>query len=487
MHYSLRSGLTALWGLILLISLSIGLILISLFREGIGAQVQQAASRAELACETIRERYASVFDGRREPAAAPNALTARDLTLILDLTLAGFEGMEGGVWHPAKGFTGYAFPTHEGTAPKRDVPEAERQSIVDLARKVSAQADSATLRYTGGRESLVIHACPLRDPAQSVAWTMIRVPTGGGAAYTRLLIGLATLFGFALVSGAWLLFLLQRWSKRVHALEQAIAGSPPDQLPQLPASGEQEMDRIIAALNDLSRRLAAAQDESLKLGTRLAQADRLAAMGRLAAVLAHEIRNPLAAMRLKAENAMAKSPQPQQEALNAVLQQVQRIDGLIQRLMAVVQPLDLKPAPVALRSWLKDRVSFFQEQADQRGVALYTDAPDLRPVFDATSVGRALENLLLNALQQTPTGGRIDVTAGREENRLLFCVEDTGPGVLASERERIFEPFMTTRADGTGLGLAIVREIVETHGGTVRCEGGSHGARFVMELPWQTS
>jgi two-component system, NtrC family, sensor histidine kinase HydH len=69
----------------------------------------------------------------------------------------------------------------------------------------------------------------------------------------------------------------------------------------------------------------------------------------------------------------------------------------------------------------------------------------------------------------------------------LFSVEDSGPGVPESERERMFEPFMTTRVDGTGLGLAIVREIAEAHNGTVRYEPGRQGARFTVELPWQRS
>ncbi|MER3445393.1 MAG: hypothetical protein C4291_00520 [Candidatus Dadabacteria bacterium] len=111
--------------------------------------------------------------------------------------------MEGGIWSPKEGFVVYAFPTYQGTAPKRDVPEAERQRIMDLASKALAHGKKETLRYEGSRESLIIHACPLSVQGQGiVAWTMIRIPIGTQVADRGLLIGLAILFLFALISGA---------------------------------------------------------------------------------------------------------------------------------------------------------------------------------------------------------------------------------------------------------------------------------------------
>jgi signal transduction histidine kinase len=113
--------------------------------------------------------------------------------------------------------------------------------------------------------------------------------------------------------------------------------------------------------------------------------------------------------------------------------------------------------------------------------------PDIVVEFDTPSIGRALDNLILNALRYTPTGGTIDITAQTGNGTVLVCVEDDGPGVPEHEREQIFEPFMSTRPEGVGLGLAIVREVVAAHGGAVRCIPGEQGARFEMELPWHTS
>jgi signal transduction histidine kinase len=100
---------------------------------------------------------------------------------------------------------------------------------------------------------------------------------------------------------------------------------------------------------------------------------------------------------------------------------------------------------------------------------------------------RALDNLIINAIQNTPSGGTISVDACRRGDKLLFQVSDTGPGVSDELRERLFEPFVTGRADGTGLGLAIVREIARNHRGQVRLVRSVGGAEFEIEVPWQPS
>jgi signal transduction histidine kinase len=100
---------------------------------------------------------------------------------------------------------------------------------------------------------------------------------------------------------------------------------------------------------------------------------------------------------------------------------------------------------------------------------------------------RALDNLIINAIQYTPAGGAITVEARRKEDMLLLRVADTGPGVGDEVRERLFEPFVTGRTDGTGLGLAIVREIARHHHGDVRLVQTAGGAVFEIEVPWQPS
>ena len=142
-----------------------------------------------------------------------------------------------------------------------------------------------------------------------------------------------------------------------------------------------------------------------------------------------------------------------------------------------------------LRAFLQARLEEVAPTANRTGVTLALDpepAADAHWNFDEKSLARAVENLLLNALQHSPSGGRIALGAEVSAERCRLLVSDTGPGVTAADAERIFEPFVTTRAEGAGLGLSLVREIAEAHGGSARClpsVEGKPGAVFVIEIP----
>ncbi len=270
MPYSLRSALTSLWVLILIMSISIGAILIGVVRQGVSAHIEGAAARVARGCAAIEDRFGRYFAGAAQPSAnLSHDVATRELTFLLDIVLAEFEGMEGGIWSPRDGFVAYAFPSYQGATPKRDVPEAEQPRIIELVGKVSGQGAMDTQRYETKREALILHACPLAGSARDVAWTMTRVSVESYASNTNLRLGLAVLFLFAVLSGTWLWLLRRRWSNQVDQLEQAIAAYPLEQLPHIPETGERELDRIVAAVNHLSKRLAAAREETGQLSQRL--------------------------------------------------------------------------------------------------------------------------------------------------------------------------------------------------------------------------
>ena len=252
-------------------------------------------------------------------------------------------------------------------------------------------------------------------------------------------------------------------------------------------AGEEDLDRIGTALNGFSERLQAALAESAKLAGRLAQADRLAALGRVTAGVAHEIRNPIAAMRLKAENAIAQPGPRQAAALRAILGQIERLDTLLRSMLAMTHPLALDLQSVPLGPWLEERVNALREKARAAGVALRGASTVEQWTFDPLHVGRALDNLLWNAVQHTPSGGEISVAITAIHNALSIRVSDTGPGIDLALREQIFEPFASGRPDGTGLGLALSREILVAHGGDARLVESESGATFELELPWRAS
>jgi signal transduction histidine kinase len=152
-----------------------------------------------------------------------------------------------------------------------------------------------------------------------------------------------------------------------------------------------------------------------------------------------------------------------------ILEQIGRLDVLLRDLLAMTQQRSMQPVPNDLAAFLDRTIIPHLELAASKGVMLETAANDTTPTqlwFDAEQMHRALDNLILNAVQNTPAGGLVKVDADSRDGRLRFRVRDTGPGVPESIRERLFEPFVTGRPDGTGLGLAVVREIARAHGGT---------------------
>lgn len=478
---SLRGQLWLLWLFILLLSAFMTAILVGLYQSGSAVQIDAARRTTRATCQSIASLYVA-------NAAQRPSLDSDLLTVLVSEVLADAAGVEGGVWDRERGFVAYAFPTHEGATAKLDVPAAETPWIVEQANKaLSSDAITEEIRR-GARDALLLAACPLHDqPPHRVAWTMTRVRTASSEAYDRLTWGLALLLGFALVSGGWLAIAMSRWSRGIAYLENALQTHPVDRLPSLERRGHQDTDRIVEALNAFTHRLAAARDETSTLGAKLLHAERLAALGRIAAGIVHEVRNPIGAMRLKAENALAHSPERQREALEVILGQIDRLNDLCESLLSLARPLRLDTRDVVVTEWLEQRLHPFRDQAEAEGVTLQGSCEVGEARFDPVQLGRALDNLVLNALQHTPSGGTVDVLIRKVETMLRVTVTDTGIGISDAVRGTLFEPFASDRSGGTGLGLAIAREIVEAHGGTIRVAPATAGAALEMEIPWRAS
>ncbi len=491
---SLRSRLLVLWLLSLLACAAVGVLLVQLYEQSTSAQTGQAEAVVARACDLIRDRYAfytAGWHGPVPPLSPPDkdgAALRRDLTAVITLALAHEAGVEGGLWQAEAGSLAYAYPTYEGGGPKLDLPAAERDRIRAANEQAAREEQPTARRWGTSSEVLLLQACPLGGPIPDLtAWAMTRVRAAPG--YARLRLGLGVLFGLILASSGWLTWLVTVWSRHVRRIEAALARHDPGTLPVLPATGERELDRIVAALNDSGRRLADSRRRSEELATRVTAAERLAAVGRVAAGVAHEIRNPLAAMRLRAENALAAGgEQRARRALTDVLGQIARLNALVGELLAMTQRRDARPVPVDLPAFLTARTEQHREAAAAHGVALTAASQVERAVLDPEIVGRILDNLLLNAIRHTPEGGRVAVEAQATGTNLRITVADTGSGIAPELRASLFEPFVTGRADGTGLGLAIARELADAHGGRLSLlraggETPGEGATFALDLP----
>ena len=232
--------------------------------------------------------------------------------------------------------------------------------------------------------------------------------------------------------------------------------------------------------------------EKRLLARRAQVAEKLAAVGTLTAGLSHEIRNPLNAAGLQLvvlERGLRKLPASVQPGLLAPLglvrEEIRRLDHLLEDFLQFARPGELVARPVPLAEPIETVLELLAKDAERRKVALVRELErDLAVAGDGERLRQVFMNLVLNALEATPAGGRIRVSAHGEGDEVVVAVDDSGPGLTPELRARIFEPFFTTKPAGTGLGLPSVHAIVTQHGGTIATDTSPlGGARFEVRLP----
>ncbi len=207
------------------------------------------------------------------------------------------------------------------------------------------------------------------------------------------------------------------------------------------------------------------------------------------AVLAHELRNPLAGVvaHMDLLREMMDPEDPRTECLDAMEGEVRRMERVLASLLEYSRRGKPRLRPVRAGLFLENLVESFREKSRQKGVRLLLEVePGLGTArMDPDLMERVLGNLLDNAIRAVEAGkGRVHLSARRGEGSLVISCRDNGPGVLPEERERIFEPFFTRSPKGLGLGLPLARKIVEEHGGTLTLDSApGKGAQFTLVLP----
>lgn len=221
----------------------------------------------------------------------------------------------------------------------------------------------------------------------------------------------------------------------------------------------------------------------------LRRADRLAAVGRLAAGLAHEIRNPLASLAGSVEVLRETLAPGDDEArlFAIVLRETERLNRLVTNFLHYARPGRADEAPLELRAAVAEAALFFGQGEGREGFALENRVPGgLELRADASQLQQLFLNLFRNSREAAPAGVAVAVEARVDGPWVELTVADDGPGMTAEVAERAFEPFFSGRDGGTGLGLATVHRIVENHGGTVALDtGAEQGTRFRIRLPRQ--
>ena len=246
-------------------------------------------------------------------------------------------------------------------------------------------------------------------------------------------------------------------------------------------SGEGERLGLITACEDLSAIRA--------MESRMRQADRLATVGRMAANIAHEIRNPLASLTGAIE--VLTSPHTAEDARDRLSQIVaresERLNHIIKNFLEYARPAPLSIATFDVAAAAEEVLLLLEHRASPGSLKVIREfAPSVTWPVDAQQFRQVLWNLCLNAVEAMPEGGELRVAVAARGDTLEVTVSDTGEGIAANDIAHVFEPFFSTKSEGTGLGLALVHRVVQEHGGDidVRSSPGL-GTTFTLTLPFR--
>jgi two-component system nitrogen regulation sensor histidine kinase NtrY len=371
------------------------------------------------------------------------------------------------------------------------------QPVIDAVRAYG-QEMTAVVAWSGDHaDDEVFHAIPLFGAGAAKDRPLLAILLIGNSRRTYVELKRHIRSAALLVGGGgiFLAILLSSWAaarvtrpveQLAHAAQEVAAGN---WNARVEVSGEDELGQLADSFNRMTSELLAQKE-------RLMQAERVAAWRELARRLAHELKNPLFPLQLTMENLVrARQQSPEQfeevfrESSRTLLAEIENLKGIIGRFSEFSKMPQPQLRPVQVNEVVHGVVQLFQAQLKAPGRAkirceLQLD-PHMKPVpADAELLHRAISNLMLNAMDAMPQGGTLTLRTRQDDGKVLIEVSDTGAGMTADERERIFTPYYTSKAQGTGLGLAIVQSVVSDHGGRVWVQGSpGHGTTFVIELP----
>jgi signal transduction histidine kinase len=219
------------------------------------------------------------------------------------------------------------------------------------------------------------------------------------------------------------------------------------------------------------------------------RAEQLAAVGQIAAGVAHELRNPLTAIKMLVQTGLEEHPPSglATEELAVIEQSIRRMEQYIQIFLDFARPPRAERRRIDLLEVVRRAVALVEGRARRQKVDLAMHLPDepLVASLDPEQIQQVLVNVLINSLDAQPRGGMIEVGVGRHDGKVELEVSDRGPGLPAEIRGRLFEPFVTSKPDGVGLGLSICKRLIETNGGTIRianAPGGGAAVAFTVPV-----
>jgi signal transduction histidine kinase len=371
------------------------------------------------------------------------------------------------------------------------------QPVADAVRRYGEEMTAVVSWSADHADDEMFHAIPLWGAGVGKDRPLLAILLIGNSRRTyvelkRHIRSAALLVGgggivLAILLSSWAAARVTRPVERLaHAAQEVAAGN---WNVRVEVSGGDELGQLADSFNRMTTELLGQKE-------RLVQAERVAAWRELARRLAHELKNPLFPLQLTMENLVrARQQSPEQfeevfrESSRTLLAEIANLKGIIGRFSEFSKMPQPQLQPVQLNEVVRGVVQLFRAQLEAPGPAKIKCELELDPHLktvagDAELLHRAISNLVLNAMDAMPQGGTLRLRTRQEGGKVLIEVGDTGAGMTAEEREKIFTPYYTSKAQGTGLGLAIVQSVVSDHGGTVRVQSeAGRGTTFVIELP----
>jgi signal transduction histidine kinase len=294
--------------------------------------------------------------------------------------------------------------------------------------------------------------------------------------------------------------LARRLSRPIQALMDGVAAvGRGDFGRRIEVTSQDELGRLSAAFNEMSTQLARVRD----LEERLRRADRLAALGTMAAGIAHDIRNPLTSILIFSQLMSLHHDDPDvREKFNRVVpRELERVQAVIEDMMELARPATMHRELVSINELLTQVLELYEGQASGQSIKIVREYDQDLPfcMADRKRLHRCFSNIVSNAIQAMPNGGDLSLRSSQASTTLLpksgqpeprtepaveVAISDTGQGIPADRLSRIFDPFFTTKEKGMGLGMAITHRIVEDHKGNIEVQSEEGlGTTFTVHLP----
>ncbi len=274
-----------------------------------------------------------------------------------------------------------------------------------------------------------------------------------------------------LVTLGVMIYLIVKSLQPLRSLSESCAGISEGSLEMLELRGG---PGEIHVLGETFNRMVGALREKATVEANLRRAQRLSAIGTLAAGVAHDVRNPLNAIKLLSSQALDEAESGETgdgpaKALRTIRSEVDRLEDIVSGFLSLAKEEELSKEVQPLDPVLEECLNLLQKDAESRGVRVSSElrTRDVQLPIDAKKLKRAVLNVLINALEVCPPGGRVRLFSRATDGACEIEIRDDGPGMTPEALEHAFDPYFTTKPTGTGLGLAITRGIIEEHGGTI--------------------